>query len=37
MTAGFAALVLGQHLGPLTLGGLVLATAGTLLAGRVRS
>ncbi|MEU5052258.1 DMT family transporter [Streptomyces sp. NPDC021096] len=35
-TAGLGALVLGQHLGPLTLGGLVLATAGTLLANRVR-
>lgn len=37
VTAGFAALLLDQHLGPLTLGGLVLATAGTLLAGRARS
>ncbi|MFJ6750693.1 DMT family transporter [Streptomyces sp. NPDC091266] len=37
VTAGFAALLLGQHLGPLTLGGLLLATVGTLLAGRVRS
>ncbi|MFC9239132.1 DMT family transporter [Streptomyces decoyicus] len=37
VTAGFAALLLDQHLGPLTLGGLVLATAGTLLASRVRS
>uniref|UniRef100_A0AAU2UY46 DMT family transporter n=1 Tax=Streptomyces sp. NBC_00003 TaxID=2903608 RepID=A0AAU2UY46_9ACTN len=36
VTAGLAALMLGQHLGPLTLGGLVLATAGTLLANRVR-
>ncbi|MEU7137055.1 DMT family transporter [Streptomyces sp. NPDC046261] len=35
-TAALGALVLGQHLGPLTLGGLVLATAGTLLANRVR-
>ncbi|MEV4740487.1 DMT family transporter [Streptomyces sp. NPDC049555] len=35
-TAVLGALVLGQHLGPLTLGGLVLATAGTLLANRVR-
>ncbi len=35
-TAVFAAMLLGQHLGPLTLGGLVLATAGTLLANRVR-
>lgn len=37
VTAGFAALLLVQHPGPLTLGGLVLAAAGTLLAGRVRS
>ncbi|MGW1864613.1 DMT family transporter [Streptomyces mauvecolor] len=36
VTAGLAALMLGQHLGPLTLGGLLLATAGTLLANRVR-
>ncbi len=36
VTAGLAALLLGQQLGPLTLGGLVLATAGTLLASRVR-
>ncbi|MFI6048904.1 DMT family transporter [Streptomyces violascens] len=35
VTAGLAALMLGQHLGPLTLGGLALATAGTLLANRV--
>ncbi|MGY5126108.1 DMT family transporter [Streptomyces nigrescens] len=35
-TAGLGALLLGQRLGPLTLGGLVLATAGTLLAHRVR-
>ncbi|MFG2139920.1 DMT family transporter [Streptomyces sp. NPDC048650] len=35
-TAGLGALLLGQQLGPLTLGGLALATAGTLLAGRIR-
>ncbi|MER6074784.1 DMT family transporter [Streptomyces sp. NPDC001817] len=35
-TAVLAALLLGQRLGPLTLGGLLLATAGTLLANRVR-
>ncbi|WP_326770456.1 DMT family transporter (plasmid) [Streptomyces sp. NBC_01591] len=36
VTAGFAALLLHQHLGPLTLGGLVLATGGTLLANRIK-
>ncbi|MFD9636804.1 DMT family transporter [Streptomyces violascens] len=36
VTAGLAALMLGQHLGPLTLGGLALATAGTLLTHQVR-
>ncbi|MFI9275544.1 DMT family transporter [Kitasatospora sp. NPDC052896] len=35
-TAGLGALLLGQDFGPLTLGGLVLATAGTFLANRVR-
>ncbi|MDN3294952.1 DMT family transporter [Streptomyces ficellus] len=35
-TAGLGALLLGQRMGPLTLAGLVLATAGTLLANRVR-
>ncbi|MEU9014114.1 DMT family transporter [Streptomyces sp. NPDC048479] len=35
-TAGLGAVLLGQRLGPLTLAGLVLATAGTLLANRVR-
>ncbi|GAA5610907.1 DMT family transporter [Streptomyces platensis] len=35
-TAGLGALLLGQRLGPLTLAGLVLATAGTLLTHRVR-
>ncbi|WP_242578335.1 DMT family transporter [Streptomyces sp. MST-110588] len=35
-TAALGAVLLGQHLGPLTLGGLLLATAGTLLANRVR-
>jgi drug/metabolite transporter (DMT)-like permease len=36
-TAGLGAVLLGQHLGPLTLGGLALATCGTLLANRVGS
>lgn len=35
-TAGLGALLLGQRLGPLTLAGLVLATAGTLLTHRAR-
>ncbi|MER7110107.1 DMT family transporter [Streptomyces sp. NPDC000229] len=35
-TAGLAAVLLGQQLGPMTLAGLALATTGTLLAGRVR-
>ncbi|MGW3012581.1 DMT family transporter [Streptomyces sp. NPDC001219] len=35
-TAGLGALLLGQRPGPLTLGGLGLAMAGTLLAHRVR-
>ncbi|MFD9903242.1 DMT family transporter [Streptomyces sp. NPDC059063] len=34
-TAGLGALLLGQHIGPLTLAGLALATGGTLLAHRV--
>lgn len=35
-TAVLAALLLGQRIGPLMIGGLVLATAGTFLANRVR-
>ncbi|MFI2260897.1 DMT family transporter [Streptomyces tubercidicus] len=35
-TAALGALLLGQRLGPLTLAGLALATAGTLLTHRVR-
>ncbi len=35
-TAALGALLLGQRIGPLTLAGLALATAGTLLANRVR-
>ncbi|MGA5566305.1 DMT family transporter [Streptomyces platensis] len=35
-TAGLGALLLGQRLGPLTLAGLALATAGTLLTHRAR-
>ncbi|MGD3109611.1 DMT family transporter [Streptomyces sp. YGL11-2] len=37
VTAAFAAFLLHQRMGPLTLGGLVLATGGTLLANRIRS
>ncbi|GGX20431.1 DMT family transporter [Streptomyces noursei] len=36
VTAALAALLLDQRLGPLMLGGLVMATAGTLLAHRIR-
>ncbi|MEB8340238.1 DMT family transporter [Streptomyces endophyticus] len=35
VTAAFAAVLLHQDLGPLTLGGLALATGGTLLANRI--
>ncbi|WP_037838374.1 DMT family transporter [Streptomyces sp. NRRL S-337] len=36
-TAGLGALALDQHLSPLMLAGLILATAGTLLANRIRT